>query len=69
MSLAHFILGLALPGSYAPGFFSIAFMQAVLFFVLEFRLYAIVTKQRMESHRGTMQRVDSLSDDDDNSFE
>lgn len=69
MSLAHFILGLALPGSYAPGFFSIAFMQAVLFFVLEFRLYAIVTKQRMESHRGTMQRVDSLSDDDDNSFD
>ena len=69
MSLSHFILGLALPGSYAPGFFSIAFMQAVLFFVLEFRLYAIVTKQRMESHRGTMQRVDSLSDDDDNSFD
>ena len=45
MSIAHFSLGLVLPGIYAPGFFSIAFMQAVLFFVLEFRLCAIVTKQ------------------------
>ena len=44
-------------------------MQAVLFFVLEFRLCAIVTKQRMESHRDAMQRDDSVSDDDDSSFD
>lgn len=69
MSAAHFSLGLASPDFYAPGFFAIAFMQAVLFFVLEYRLFATVFRQRVESQRNAIQRVDSVSDDDNTSFD
>lgn len=69
MCTVHISLGLASPDLYAPGFYTIAFMQAVLFFLLEYRLFATVFRQRVESQRNAIQRADPVSDDDDDSFD